>query len=199
MIQQSRVLPCIITHGCFMSKKQIIDTQGVSKAPSDEGAVTGHACPVTEGEITEHYNDTPITDSSLGLCSIFTSLSQSLLLTIPLRYLSPRILTLVPIYQPACVPPRQRGLNRFFYCLKPCVILYYNTRLFSLQQKNHPTDPQTARPGSVRCSALNFCRSRRYSPGSTPRRRGYHDKRSRSTRRALWYAEAPPKRRTRPS
>ena len=31
---------------------------------------------------------------------------------IQLRYLSPRILTLVPIYHPACVPPRQRGLKK---------------------------------------------------------------------------------------
>ena len=182
-----------------MSKKQIIDTQGVSKAPSDEGAVAGHACPVTEGEITEHYNDTPITDSSLGLCSVFTSMSQSLLLTIPLRYLSPRILTLVPIYQTACVPPRQRGLNRFFYSLKPCVTLYYNTRLFSLQQKNHLIHPRTAHLKSARYSAPDFCRSRRCFPGSTPHRRGYHDRRSRSAQRALWCAEAPRASVTRPS
>ena len=45
--------------------------QGVSKAPSDEGAVTGHTCPVTEGEITQHYNNTLTTNLNRILCIFF--------------------------------------------------------------------------------------------------------------------------------
>ena len=39
-------------------------TQNVSEAPSDEGAVAGHACLATEGEITKPDNDSPTFDSS---------------------------------------------------------------------------------------------------------------------------------------
>ena len=62
-----------ITGGFSLSKKGFIVSQGVSKAPSDEGAV---AVKATEGEITKRYNNTPIIDSS-RIISIITHCIES--------------------------------------------------------------------------------------------------------------------------
>ena len=64
MIDNLKACP---TASLSLSKKGFIVSQGVSKAPSDEGAV---AVKATEGEITKRYNNTPIIDSSRIICII---------------------------------------------------------------------------------------------------------------------------------
>ena len=72
-------------------------TQNVSEAPSDEGAVAGHACLATEGEITKHDNDSPTFDSSRILSAFFHGIESILLFPLYRRVISPLHFTFISL------------------------------------------------------------------------------------------------------
>ena len=75
-------------------KKGFIVSQGVSKAPSDEGAV---AVKATEGEITKHDNDSPTFDSSRILSAFFHGIESILLFPLYRRVISPLHFTFISL------------------------------------------------------------------------------------------------------
>ena len=72
-------------------------TQNISEAPSDEGAVAGHACLATEGEITKPDNDSPTFDSSRILSAFFHGIESIILFPLYRRVISPLHFTFISL------------------------------------------------------------------------------------------------------